>query len=69
MPADRCKASYEEALGRLSKSVKLPGFRKGKVPKAVLLQQLGVLRIRATALEKLIENVWQEAIDQISELS
>ncbi len=66
VPAKRCKASYEEALSRLSRSVKLPGFRKGKVPKAVLMQQIGVAQIKATALESLVKNVWQEAIKQES---
>ena len=66
IPAARCKTSYEEALSRLSRSIKLPGFRQGKVPKAVILQQIGITRIKATALEALLETVWREAITQES---
>ncbi len=66
VPQERCKTSYDLALTRLSGSVKLPGFRKGKVPKAVLIQQIGLIRIRASALENLLEKVWQELIDQKS---
>ena len=66
VPAERCQASYEGAIRRLSRSVKLPGFRKGQVPRPVLLQQVGSLRIRANALEDLIENVWQEALERES---
>ena len=66
IPAKRCETSYEEALSRLSRSIKLPGFRQGKVPKAVILQQIGVARIKATALEALLETVWREAITQES---
>ena len=66
IPAKRCEASYEEALSRLSRSIKLPGFRQGKVPRAVILQQIGVARIKATALEALLETVWREAITQES---
>ncbi len=66
VPAERCKASYEEALSRLSRSVKLPGFRQGKVPRAVILQQLGVARIKAAALESLLETVWREATTEKS---
>ena len=66
IPAERCKASYEEAISRLSSSIKLPGFRKGKVPKAVLIQQIGQVRIRATALENLIDGVWREVLEQDS---
>lgn len=64
VPGGRCRSSYERALEQLSRSVKLPGFRKGKVPRAVLLQQIGPLRVRATALEELVDSVFREAMDQ-----
>ncbi len=64
VPADRCKNSYNEALSKLSRSISIPGFRKGKVPKAVVLQQLGVKRIQASALESLLQKVWTETLDQ-----
>ena len=64
VPAARCKESYEAAISRLSRTINLPGFRKGKVPRAVLLQQIGPLRIRATALESIVDAVWREAIEQ-----
>ena len=63
---ERCTASYEEAIKSLSRSINLPGFRKGKVPRSVLVQQLGGVRIKATALEKLIDDVWRDAIKQES---
>ena len=37
VPADRCKNSYDEALSKLSRSISIPGFRKGKVPKTVVI--------------------------------
>jgi len=64
VPADRCKNSYDEALNKLSRSISIPGFRKGKVPRAVVIQQLGVKRIQASALESLLQKVWTETIDQ-----
>ena len=66
VPAERCQASYNDAISRLSRSIKLPGFRKGKVPKAVLLQQIGLVRIRATALESLVDGIWREVIQEAS---
>ena len=50
IPGSRSQASYDAALEKLSRTVKLPGFRKGRVPRPVLLQQIGPLRIRATAI-------------------
>ncbi|WP_269621989.1 trigger factor [Prochlorococcus marinus] len=66
VPAKQCKASYEEALSTLCRSANIPGFRKGKVPKAVILQQVGAMRIQASALEKLLEKVWKQALDEES---
>ncbi|MEB3271926.1 MAG: trigger factor [Synechococcus sp.] len=64
VPGSQSLAGYEAAVGRLSRNVKLPGFRKGRVPRPVLLQQLGPLRVRATALEELIENCFRQAVAQ-----
>ncbi|MBM5814953.1 MAG: trigger factor, partial [Cyanobacteria bacterium M_DeepCast_100m_m1_067] len=38
IPGGRSQASYDAAVEKLSRSIKLPGFRKGKVPRPVLLQ-------------------------------
>lgn len=64
VPAGRCSASYDAALAKLSRTVKLPGFRQGKVPRPVLLQQIGPLRIRATALEELVDGAFRDALQQ-----
>jgi trigger factor len=64
IPGGRSQASYDAALDKLSRSIKLPGFRKGKVPRPVLLQQIGPLRIRATALEELVEAAFRDAVSQ-----
>ena len=64
VPSGRCKNSYDEALSKLSRSISIPGFRKGKVPKTVVIQQLGVKRIQASALESLLQKVWTETLDQ-----
>jgi trigger factor len=63
IPGSRSQASYEAAVGKLSRSVRLPGFRKGKVPRAVLLQQIGPLRVRATALEELVDAACRDALE------
>jgi len=64
VPGGRSQACYDAALERLSRSVRLPGFRKGRVPRAVLLQQLGPVRVRATALEELVESACRDALQQ-----
>ena len=66
LPGTRTKAGYEDAISKLSRSINLPGFRKGKVPRTVVVQQLGSVRIKATALESLVDAAWRDAIKQES---
>ncbi len=66
VPAERCKSCYEASLSRLGSSIRLPGFRAGKIPKQVIIQQIGIARIKAAALEALIDKAWKEAIVQES---
>ena len=58
--------AYEKMVQNLSRSSNIPGFRKGKVPRQVLLQRIGNQRIKAAALEELIQKSLQEAIEQES---
>ena len=64
VPAGLTQTSHEQAVDKLSRTIKLPGFRKGKVPRAVLVQQIGAVRIRATALEDLVDSVFRDAMKQ-----
>ena len=64
VPSMRCKSSYNNSIKSLGNSIKLPGFRQGKVPKAVIIQQVGIDRIKAVALENLINKAWEEAIKE-----
>ena len=58
------KQTYEQVVKNLSRTVNIPGFRKGKVPRPVLLQQLGSTRIKAAALDELIQDGISKAIAQ-----
>ncbi len=62
VPASRCQSSFNEAVSHFVRSIRLPGFRPGKVPKQVIFQQIGIARIKASALEKLIDRAWKEAL-------
>jgi trigger factor len=64
--ADASRSAYEKMVQNLSRSSNIPGFRKGKVPRQVLLQRIGNDRIKAAALEDLIQKSLQDAIEQES---
>ncbi len=61
-----CKSSYSASLSRLSRTVNLPGFRPGKVPKQVIIQQVGIDKIKAAALEAIVDKAWKDAVSQES---
>ncbi len=58
--------TYEKVVQNLARSTNIPGFRKGKVPRQVLLQRLGSKRIKAAALEEIIQTSLSEALTQES---
>ncbi len=64
IPAEKSKQAYEQVIQNFARSANIPGFRKGKVPRQVLVQRLGVVRIKAAALEDLIESGVTEALKQ-----
>ena len=64
IPPEKSKQAYEQVIQNFARSANIPGFRKGKVPRQVLIQRLGVVRIKAAALEDLIESGVTEALKQ-----
>jgi len=62
IPSSSCKSIVEDTIKTISRSVKLPGFRSGKIPKQVLIQRIGLSQLYASALEKIIDKFWKEAL-------
>ncbi len=58
------KKAYEQVIQKFTRSANIPGFRKGKVPRQVLLQRFGTLQLKAAALEELIDESLKAAIKQ-----
>src|ERR1700741_2260101 len=51
VPSGDVHHAVEHAADDLSQSLKVPGFRKGKVPRQVLLQKVGRERLMTEAIE------------------
>jgi len=64
VPAEMTKQSYEKVLRDYMKSANIPGFRKGKVPRQILIQRIGSLQLKAAALEDLLQKVVDQAVKQ-----
>lgn len=64
IPAKEAKDAYEKALKRISSNINLPGFRKGKAPKAIVEKQAGMERIKTEALEALFPKYFSHIVDE-----
>lgn len=64
IPSEKSQQTYEQVIQKFARAANIPGFRKGKVPRQILLQRLGVVQIKAAALEELIQSGITEAIKQ-----
>jgi trigger factor len=58
--------TYEKVIKNLTSTANIPGFRKGKVPRQILIQRLGLTRIKASALEEIIQDGIEAAVKQES---
>jgi trigger factor len=56
--------AYDKTLQEFVRHANIPGFRKGKVPRQVLIQRFGSTRIKANVLEDLIQDSLRKAIEQ-----
>ena len=55
---------FQKALKRLGENTELPGFRKGKAPEAVLLAQLGEMRILEEMAELALSENYPKILDE-----
>ena len=56
------KNAYEKVIQQFTRSANIPGFRKGKVPRQILLQRIGQRNLKAAALEDLIQDSIRKAV-------
>lgn len=58
---DEIKPLYEQTLKRLAREVSVPGFRKGKVPTAILESRLGPDEIKQEVLRDAVPTLFTQA--------
>lgn len=63
VPADKIATAIEQKLKQLSKTVKLDGFRPGKVPASVVKQKFGG-QVRQEVIGDVIESSYRDALIQ-----
>ena len=63
IPSSTCKSHIDETINSIRRTAKIPGFRAGKIPRQILIQRIGLTQLHASALEKIIETSWTEALE------
>jgi trigger factor len=63
VPAETIEKAVDERLQKLSRTVRLKGFRPGKVPVKVVRQQFG-LQVRQEVLGDVVQSSFNEAVQQ-----
>ncbi|MBD2101295.1 trigger factor [Leptolyngbya sp. FACHB-261] len=61
---ERSQKVYERVVQEFMRSMNIPGFRKGKAPRHVIIQRVGSGRISAAVLEELIQDSLSQAIEE-----
>jgi trigger factor len=62
VPAERIAQEKKDAVQRLAKRVRMPGFRQGRVPAAVMEKKYGPA-IEQEAIEKVIGDAYRQALE------
>lgn len=64
IPADQATQEYNKAWKRLGQRLNIPGFRRGKAPRAIVEKTIGVDRIKQEAMDRLFPHVFADAISE-----
>lgn len=65
VPADRVQEQREQIASQFAKRVRMPGFRKGRVPSSVVEKQYGP-SIDQETIERVVNSAYQEALQEHS---
>lgn len=62
---ERIEYAMRQKANQLAREVRVPGFRKGKVPYQVMVRRLGRETLRYEAIEDMIDTVFREALADV----
>lgn len=65
VPANEVDAAFAAVLRELSGQVRIPGFRPGKVPPAMLEKRVGSEALAQEVRDRLIDSLYREALEEV----
>jgi trigger factor len=64
LPSEQLDRAVLTAVGRLSRQVRVPGFRPGKAPRVMLERVIGPGAVVEEALDIVVSEAWREAVKE-----
>jgi trigger factor len=64
VPTDLSQKTYDQVVNDFVRNADIPGFRRGKVPRQVVLQRMGAARLKAATVEAIVQKSLEQAIQQ-----
>ncbi len=64
VPADELKPSITHAYGHIAQDINIPGFRKGKVPPAIIDQRVGKSAVLEHAVNEGLDGFYRKAVEE-----
>jgi len=64
VPPEQTSQEYNKAWKRLGQRLNIPGFRRGKAPRAIVEKTVGIERIKQEAMDRLFPHLFADAISE-----
>ena len=67
VPEERVQIEMQKVARKLGRDLRIPGFRRGKVPYKVVVGRFGEESIRAEAADDMVESIFNEMLELVEE--
>ena len=64
---NRVQSEMKKVAKKLGRDLRIPGFRRGKVPYSVVVGRFGEDAIRAEAADDMVQSIFTEMMEQVEE--
>jgi trigger factor len=66
IPASEVNATFDKMVQSIARQVRVPGFRPGKAPRNIIIQQIGADALRQEVRDNLVEQNYPKAIKELN---
>jgi trigger factor len=66
IPASEVNATFDKMVQNIARQIRVPGFRPGKAPRNIIIQQIGEDALRQEVRDNLVEQNYPKAIKELN---